>query len=79
VEEAQRQLDFAWKELEQEKYGSAIKSAESTLRLDPALYMAMVVKALACEGLGEYREAESRLETYLVVTANLSQAPKRWS
>jgi hypothetical protein len=77
VEEAQRQVDFAWKELQQEKYGSAIKSAESTLRLNPALYMAMV-KALACEGLGEYREAESWLETYLVVTANLSQAPKRW-
>ena len=40
------------------------------------MYTAMVVKALAYEGKGELRRAESWLQTYLDLTANLSQAPE---
>ena len=75
-QEAERQLDFAWKELEAEKWEGAIASAESALRLNPALYTAMVVKALAYEGMGELRKAESWLQTYLELTESLSQAPE---
>ncbi|MCP4872413.1 MAG: hypothetical protein GY898_27250 [Proteobacteria bacterium] len=74
--EAQRQLDFAWKELEKGDFDAAIASADSALRLNPALYTAMVVKALAYEGKGELRRAESWLQTYLDLTANLSRSPE---
>ena len=74
--EAQRQLDFAWNELEKGDWDRAISSADSALRLNPAMYTAMVVKALAYEGKGELRRAESWLQTYLDLTANLSQAPE---
>jgi hypothetical protein len=74
--EAQRQLDFAWAELEEGEWEKAISSADSALRLNPAMYTAMVVKALAYEGKGELRRAESWLQTYLDLTANLSQAPE---
>ena len=40
------------------------------------MYTAMVVKALAYEGKGELRRAESWLQTYLDLTANLSQAAR---
>ncbi|MCO4771674.1 MAG: hypothetical protein KDA24_16700, partial [Deltaproteobacteria bacterium] len=75
-QEAERQLDFAWKELENESWEKAVSSAESALRLNPALYTAMVVKALAYEGMGEFRKAESWLQTYLELTRALSQAPE---
>ncbi len=74
--EAARQLDFAWAELEKGEWDKAISSADSALRLNPALYTAMVVKALAYEGKGELRRAESWLQTYLDLTANLSRAPE---
>ena len=75
-QEAQRQLDFAWKDLGAEQWEKAVSSAESALRLNPALYTAMVVKALAYEGMGELRKAESWLQTYLELTRSLSQAPQ---
>jgi hypothetical protein len=75
-QEAQRQLDFAWKELQNQSWDRAIESADSALRLNPALYTAMVVKALAYEGKGDDRRAESWLQTYLELTENLSQAPE---
>ena len=74
--EAARQLDFAWTELEKGDFDAAIASADSALRLNPALYTAMVVKALAYEGKGELRRAESWLQTYLDLTANLSRSPE---
>ncbi len=78
-QEAERQLDFAWKELELKDWEKAISSAESALRLNPALYTAMVIKALAYEGMGEMRKAESWLQTYLELTKSLSQAPQALS
>jgi hypothetical protein len=75
-QEAERQLDFAWKELEAKSWDKAISSAESALRLNPALYTAMVVKAIAYEGKGELRKAESWLQTYLELTRSLNQAPQ---
>ena len=75
-QEAQRQINFAWEELKGGDFEKAISSADSALRLNPALYTAMVIKALAYEGKGELRRAESWLQTYLDLTANLSQAPE---
>jgi|GEM_PF-849953 len=75
-QEAERQLDLAWKDLEAEQWEKAVNSAESALRLNPSLYTAMVVKALAYEGQGQFRKAESWLQTYLELTRSLSQAPQ---
>ncbi len=75
-QEAQRQINFAWDELKAGDWDKAIGSADSALRLNPALYTAMVIKALAYEGKGELRRAESWLQTYLDLTANLNQAPE---
>ncbi len=63
--QAARQLEFAWKEIESKKWDKALKSADSALRLNPALYTAMVVKAIALEGMGQFEDAESWLLTYL--------------
>jgi MYXO-CTERM domain-containing protein len=63
--QAARQLEFAWKEIEGKKWDKAMKSADSAMRLNPALYTAMVVKAIAYEGMGQFEDAESWLLTYL--------------
>ena len=69
--EAERQLLFARGELEAGRFDRAVSSAESALRLDPGLYRAMVVKALALEGLGEFARAESMLVAYFELTAGI--------
>jgi len=63
-EEAERQLAFARRELAEGKYERAVKSAESALRLNPALYEALLVKALALEGLGDKTKAQALIVTY---------------
>ena len=59
-DEARRQLEFARSELADHP-DRALASAESALRLAPALYEALIVKALAYEQLGALREAEALL------------------
>jgi hypothetical protein len=63
-EEARRQLEFARQEVTEGNYEKALASADSALRLFPALYEAYVYKALAYEGLGKLKMAESFLLTY---------------
>lgn len=63
-EEARRQLEFAKKEVGEGNFEKALTSADSALRLFPALYDAYVYKALAYEGLGKLKMAESFLLTY---------------
>lgn len=63
-EEARRQLEFAKQEVVEGNYEKALSSADSALRLFPALYEAYVYKALAYEGLGKLKMAESFLLTY---------------
>ena len=63
-EEARRQLVFAQTEIDAENYQKALTSAESALRLHPPLYEALAYKALALEGLGDLKVAESLLITY---------------
>ena len=63
-EEARRQLEFAKQEVVEGNYEKALGSADSALRLFPALYEAYVYKALAYEGLGKLKMAESFLLTY---------------
>ncbi len=62
--EASRQLEFAQAELNSQNFQKALTSAESALRLHPPLYEAMAYKALALEGLGDLKVAESMLITY---------------
>ncbi|MEE2827587.1 MAG: putative metal-binding motif-containing protein [Myxococcota bacterium] len=66
--EGQRQLDFAWEELDAEKWDRALTSASSAMRLAPSLYTAMLVKALAFEGKGELKRSQSWFMTYLDIT-----------
>ncbi len=63
--ETDRQADFARQELSEGKFDRALKSAESALRLDPIFYEALGLKALAYEGLGQLRLAESLLLTWM--------------
>ena len=63
-DEAERQADFARDELREGRYDRALKSAESALRLDPSRYEALVLKALAYEGLGDLDLARSLLLAY---------------
>lgn len=75
-EEGRRQLSFGWDELQNGGFHDALKSAESALRLYPALYEAMVVKALAYEGLEDLRRAESWLQTYLELIGSSEPHPQ---
>ena len=63
-EEAKRQLEFAQSELHNSNFQKALTSSESALRLHPPLYEALAYKALALEGLGDFKIAESLLVTY---------------
>ncbi|MCP4870594.1 MAG: hypothetical protein GY898_17975 [Proteobacteria bacterium] len=63
-EEARRQLEFAQQEVDEGNFEKALASADSALRLYPSLYEAYVFKALAYEGLGKLKMAESFLLTY---------------
>lgn len=63
-EEARRQLEFAKTEIDEGDFEKALGSADSALRLFPSLYEAYVYKALAYEGLGKLKMAESFLLTY---------------
>ena len=64
-EEALRQLEFSRTELAAGSFEKAVSSAESALRLQPTLYEALALKALAYEGLGKLDLAESLLIAYL--------------
>jgi len=72
-EEAERQLRFAQQELEEERFDRALASAESALRLEPTLYDAMIIKALAYEGLGDLKMAEVLLIAHGEVATGLGQ------
>jgi len=63
-DEALRQLEFAQSELHASNFQKALTSTESALRLHPPLYEALAYKALALEGLGDLKVAESLLVTY---------------
>ena len=69
--EAKRQLGFARTEVAERNFEKALASADSALRLDPAMYDAFVFKALAYEGLGDNTKAEG----YLVAYADLADGP----
>lgn len=69
-EEAARQLQFARDELERRDYERAVRSAESAFRLNPILYDALVVKALAYHGLGNSELALTLLGAYHELAPN---------
>ena len=69
-EEAIRQARFARQELADGEYERALKSAESALTLAPALHEALLLKALAYEGLGEHGIARSLLLAHRAATGS---------
>lgn len=75
-EEATRQLEFAQKEIAAANYQKALTSSESALRLHPPLYEAMAYKALALEGLGDFKTAESLLITYREIRGGWDRFPE---
>ncbi len=74
--EARRQLEFAKQEVVEKNFEKALTSAESALRLHPALYDAFVLKALAFEGLGDLKTAESFLIAYRDLTPEEKRLPE---
>lgn len=74
--EAERQLEFAQTELNSDNFQKALASAESALRLHPPLYEAMAYKALALEGLGDLKVAESMLITYRELRGGWEKLPE---
>lgn len=74
-EEARRQLEFAKEEVADGNYEKGLSSADSALRLYPSLYEAYVYKALAYEGLGKLKMAESFLLTYRELRGASEQDP----
>ena len=74
LEQAQRQLDFCWAEVEVGNFERAKSSADSALRLHGSLHEAMVCKALAYEGLGDLEMADAMLKTYFDFRGGLEPA-----
>ena len=75
-DEAERQAGFAADELATGDYHRALKSAESALRLDPARYDAILLKARAYEGLGNLELAESLTLAYGEFVGGLEDRPE---
>ena len=70
--QAQRQLDLARSDLEAGNPERALNAAQSALRLDPRLYEAMVLKALAYEKLGDTERAKALLVAYVELTSGIT-------
>ena len=62
--EAQRQLELAEQDLDDDNYERAATAAASALRLDPGRLDALVVRALALRGLGRLEDAAGLLRAY---------------
>lgn len=75
-EQAARQIQLARDDFEAGHYERAVNSASSALRLDPLLYDALVIKALAYEKLNEPMLAYSLLVTYQELTRGMTQSPE---
>jgi hypothetical protein len=75
-EQAARQIALAQEDLDAGNYERAVNSASSALRLNPLLYEALVIKALAYEKLNETMLAYSLLVTYQELSRGMTQNPK---
>ena len=73
--EADRQLEFSRIELGQGNYDRALHSAESALRLDPARYEAILLKARAYEGMGNLELAEVLVLAYGEFVGGIDDRP----
>ena len=71
-EQARRQLDLARSDLEAGNPERALSAAQSALRLDPMLYEAMILKALAYEELGDIERAKALLVVYIELTSGIT-------
>ena len=74
--EARRQLELAREDLAQGNAERALTASQSALRMDPMLYEAMVVTALAYEKLGETIRAKALLTAYVEMTSGMQPLPE---
>ncbi len=74
--EARRQLELAREDLAQGNAERALAASQSALRMDPMLYEAMVVTALAYEKLGETTRAKALLTAYVEMTSGMQPLPE---
>ncbi len=74
--QARRQLDLARSDLDKGHPERALSAAQSALRLDPQLYEAMVVKALAYEVMGDTDLAKALLVAYMELTSGIRPVPE---
>ena len=74
--EAARQLELAEADLTSDNFERAAASAASALRLDPGLYDALVVRALALKGLGRLEDAAGLLRAYRDLRGSLTLDPR---
>lgn len=76
-EEAARQLQLAEDDLASGNFERAAASAASVLRLEPGLHEALVVRALALQGLGRLDDAAALLRAYKDLRGSLQIDPPR--
>jgi len=75
-QQARRQLELARTDLDSGHPERALSAAQSALRLDPQLYEAMVVKALAYEVMGDTERAKALLVAYMELTSGIRPVPE---
>ena len=75
-EQARRQLDFAWSELDEQLYDRALSSAERALTASPLLFEARLVMALAHAGNKDWARAQFALEEYVRSLSGLRARPE---
>ena len=71
-DEAARQLELAEADLTSDNFERAAASAASALRLAPGLHGALVVRALALQGLGRLEDAGALLRAYRDLRGSLA-------
>ena len=76
TDQAQRQLDYCWSELEEGEFDRARKSAESALRLDPGLYDAMICKAEVYLAQDDLVRARTVVGAYLELRPGLAPSER---
>lgn len=76
AQQAQRQLEFAWTELEAGNFDRAIESADRAIAASPLLYEARLVLALAYAGTKDWPRSQFALEEYIRALSGLKARPE---
>lgn len=71
AKQAERQLEFAWTELEAGNFERSAESAARAIAASPLLYEARLVLALSYAGMKDYPRSQFALEEYIRALAGL--------